>query len=64
MALGERQALSWLTARPGAHRGLHDVSAGIVENTESAVQAVLDANYAIELDLQFTADSEVVVFHD
>ncbi len=57
-------ALSWLTQRPVAHRGLHDIAAGIVENTESAVQAALDGNYAIEVDLQLTGDGEAVVFHD
>ena len=57
-------ALSWLTQRPVAHRGLHDSAAGIVENTESAVQAALDGNYAIEVDLQLTGDGEAVVFHD
>ncbi|MEM7424934.1 MAG: glycerophosphodiester phosphodiesterase family protein [Pseudomonadota bacterium] len=56
--------LSWLTERPVAHRGLHDVTAGIIENTESAVQAALDAGYAVEVDVQFTSDGEAVVFHD
>ncbi len=64
MTPGTRRALSWLTARPVAHRGLHDVTAGIVENTESAVQAALDCGYAIEVDLQLTADGEAIVFHD
>ena len=64
MAPGTRRALSWLTARPVAHRGLHDLGAGIVENSQSAVQAALDADYAIEVDLQVTADGEAVVFHD
>ena len=57
-------ALNWLTQRPVAHRGLHDVAAGIVENSESAVQAALDNHYAIEVDLQLTGDGEAVVFHD
>lgn len=56
--------LSWLLARPAAHRGLHDAANGIIENTESAVQAALDADYGIEVDLQLTADDEAVVFHD
>lgn len=64
MAPGMRRALSWLTDRPVAHRGLHDKTTGIIENTESAVQAALDGAYAIEVDLQLTEDGEAVVFHD
>ena len=57
-------ALPWLVARPIAHRGLHDRAAGIVENTLSAVEAAIAAGYAIECDVQDTADGEAVVFHD
>ena len=35
------RAPDWLTARPVAHRGLHDISRGIVENMPGAVQAGL-----------------------
>jgi len=56
--------LQWLTARPIAHRGLHDADRGIIENTPSAVAAALDHGYAIEVDLQLTQDGEAVVFHD
>src|SRR6266567_7541250 len=56
--------LDWLIARPIAHRGLHDASAGIVENTPSAVQAAVAAGYAVEVDLQVTADGDAVVHHD
>jgi glycerophosphoryl diester phosphodiesterase len=55
--------LDWLTARPVAHRGLHDAAATI-ENTPSAFSAAIAAGYAIELDLQITADGEAVVHHD
>lgn len=54
----------WLTARPVAHRGLHDPDRGIIENTQSAVAAAMEAGYAIELDLQLAGDGEAVVFHD
>jgi glycerophosphoryl diester phosphodiesterase len=57
-------ALPWLVARPIAHRGLHDRAAGIVENTLSAAEAAIAAGYAIECDVQDTADGEAVVFHD
>lgn len=56
--------LSFLTARPVAHRGLHDAKAGIVENTPSAVGAAVAAGYAIEVDIQLSADGEAMVFHD
>lgn len=55
-------ALDWLTARPVAHRGLHGKD--IVENSLSAAAAAINANYAVEVDLQLSADGEVVVFHD
>ncbi|MBL8789857.1 MAG: glycerophosphodiester phosphodiesterase [Rhizobiales bacterium] len=56
--------LAWLVERPIAHRGLHDRSNGILENTESAFAAAIRNNYAIECDLQITADGDAVVFHD
>jgi glycerophosphoryl diester phosphodiesterase len=54
----------WLTNRPVAHRGLHDAARGVIENTPSAVAAAAAANYAIEVDLQITADGEAMVYHD
>lgn len=57
-------ALQWLTTRPVAHRGLHDISAGVVENTASAFNAAIAGNYAIETDLQISADGEAMVHHD
>jgi glycerophosphoryl diester phosphodiesterase len=56
--------LDWLTARPIAHRGLHDISAGIIENTAGAFAAAIAAGYAIECDLQVSADGEAMVHHD
>ncbi len=55
-------ALDWLTARPVAHRGLH--GNGVVENSLSAARAAIDANYGIEVDLRFSKDGEIFVFHD
>ncbi len=54
--------LDWLTARPIAHRGLHD--AGTIENTASAFAAAIAGGYAIETDLQISADGEAMVHHD
>jgi glycerophosphoryl diester phosphodiesterase len=58
------RAPDWLTARPVAHRGLHDVARGIIENMPAAAQAALNANFAIECDIQLTADGEAMVHHD
>lgn len=59
-----RRPADFLTARPIAHRGLHDFSKGVVENTASAFTAAAAAGYPIECDLQITKDGEAVVFHD
>jgi glycerophosphoryl diester phosphodiesterase len=47
-----------------AHRGLHDRARGIVENMPAAAQAAVDGNFAIECDIQLTADGEAMVHHD
>jgi glycerophosphoryl diester phosphodiesterase len=57
-------ATGWLTARPIAHRGYHDARAGRIENTLPAAEAAVARNFAIECDLQLTADGRAVVFHD
>ena len=54
----------WLTARPIAHRGLHEPAAGVIENTASAFQAAVAGDFAIECDLQASADGEAMVHHD
>jgi glycerophosphoryl diester phosphodiesterase len=56
--------LGWLVARPIAHRGLHDRNNGIVENTITAADAAIARGFAIECDVQLTADGDAVVFHD
>ena len=59
-----KRAPAWLTARPVAHRGLHDRARGIVENMPSAIDAAVAKNFSIEVDLQLTADGEAMVHHD
>ena len=54
--------MDWLTTTPIAHRGLHDEETP--ENSLAAFQAAIDAGYAIECDVQCTADGVPVVFHD
>lgn len=58
------RAPGWLTARPIAHRGLHDRTRGIIENMPSAIDAAVAGNFAIEVDLQPSADGEAMVHHD
>ncbi|MBP0440817.1 glycerophosphodiester phosphodiesterase [Tianweitania sediminis] len=54
----------WLTARPIAHRGYHDLNKSRWENTLSAFKAAIDRNYAIECDVHLSADGVPIVFHD
>jgi glycerophosphoryl diester phosphodiesterase len=56
--------LNWIAHTPIAHRGLHDASKGIIENTRSAFIAAKTQRFAIELDVQRTMDGEAIVFHD
>jgi glycerophosphoryl diester phosphodiesterase len=58
------RAPDWLTARPVAHRGLHDRTRGVIENMPAAFHAAVAGNFAIECDVQLTADGEAIVHHD
>ncbi|WP_306119954.1 MULTISPECIES: glycerophosphodiester phosphodiesterase family protein [unclassified Roseitalea] len=57
-------SLSFLTARPIAHRGLHDGNRRRWENTLAAFEAAIAGRFAIELDVQLSADGIAMVFHD
>lgn len=50
--------------RPIAHRGLHDIARGIVENSALAFEAALAKGYGIECDLRPASDGTAMVFHD
>lgn len=56
--------MDWLTSTKYAHRGLHDISKGIPENSQASFAAAADAGYGIELDVRLSADGQAVVFHD
>jgi glycerophosphoryl diester phosphodiesterase len=56
--------IAWLTARPIAHRGLHDRANGVIENSMAAFAAAAERGLAMECDVQLTSDGEAVVFHD
>jgi glycerophosphoryl diester phosphodiesterase len=58
------RAPDWLTARPVAHRGLHDAARGIIENMPAAAEAAVSGNFSIECDIQLSADGEAMVHHD
>src|SRR3982074_951298 len=58
------RAPDWLTARPGAPPGPHDLARGVMENMPGAIRAAIDGNFSIEVDLQLAADGEAMVHHD
>jgi len=47
-----------------AHRGLHDLSRHIAENSLAAFRLAADNGYGIELDIRETQDHVLVVHHD
>lgn len=49
---------------PVAHRAYHDRAAGRPENSPGAIRAAVAAGYAIEIDVQCSADGQAMVFHD
>ena len=55
---------TWLKSRPVAHRGLHDVDAGIAENTLTAFRRAIAAGMPFEIDVRLSKDGEAIVFHD
>lgn len=55
---------SFLTRNLIAHRGLHDINNGIVENSLEAFDLAVQKKYIIELDVQILKDNNIVVFHD
>lgn len=56
--------ISWLTGRPIAHRGLHDLNGKVWENTLSAFRQAMEKDFAIECDVHLSADGVPVVIHD
>ena len=62
--LSRRQALVPFLGLDFAHRGLHDISRRIPENSMRSFQEAIKHNTAIELDIHLTRDNQIVVFHD
>lgn len=59
--LGRRRARRWQGVC-FAHRGLH--GEGVIENSLAAFEAACQAGYGIELDVRFSRDGQLIVFHD
>ena len=59
---------SFLTERPFAHRGFHSKSLkdskAIPENSLEAFRLAIERDYSIEMDIHFTKDYKIIVFHD
>ena len=47
-----------------AHRGLHDRTRGIPENSLAAFRAAVESGYGAELDVHLTKDGRLAVIHD
>lgn len=54
--------LDWLKDIPFAHRGLYNEV--IPENSMGSFRNAIKYGYGIELDVQYTKDKKIVVFHD
>ena len=62
------KSYSFLTERPFAHRGFHSKSLKdsktIPENSLEAFRLAIERDYSIEMDIHFTKDYKIIVFHD
>jgi len=56
-------SIDWIKTTPIAHRGIYD-NITVAENSKTSIQKAIDANYAIELDVNLTKDNTPIVFHD
>ena len=61
--LRHRNNMDMFCSAPVAHRGIHD-NKTVPENSLPAFSAAAEAGCGIELDVQFTKDRQLVVFHD
>ena len=61
---GQKGLRAPFEGRNFAHRGLFGKSQRPPENSLPAFEAAAAAGYGIELDVQFTRDKQVLVFHD
>ncbi len=61
--LRHRNKMEAFKSSPLAHRGIHD-NKTVPENSIPSFKAAAQAGVGIELDVQFTRDRRLVVFHD
>jgi len=54
----------WLVTMPVAHRGLHDNTRGIPENSIPAFEKAVEKGFPIEMDVHLLRDGKPAVFHD
>ncbi|MCF6321690.1 MAG: glycerophosphodiester phosphodiesterase [Rhizobiaceae bacterium] len=59
-----KSELEWITARPSAHRGYHNIDKSVYENTLSSCAAAIEHGFNIEVDLHPASDGTAVIFHD
>lgn len=66
MLLPRRGQSGWekLTDMRYAHRGLHDISQDIPENSMAAFRRALEKGFGAELDVHLMADGKLAVVHD
>lgn len=55
---------NWLVSKPIAHRGLHDKSKNIIENSLSAIKEAIKHNLPVEIDINLGKNGSIAVFHD
>ncbi len=56
--------LGFVRHRPFAHRGLHDISRGVPENSLAAVELAVRAGLGVEIDVRLSRAGTALVFHD
>lgn len=56
-------SLDWIKTTPIAHRGIYD-NITVAENSKTSILKAIEANYAVELDVNLTKDNTPIVFHD
>lgn len=62
--LSRRERMQAFHGTMFAHRGYHNKSLGIPENSMAAFRSAISHGYGIELDVHITSDGELIVFHD
>lgn len=63
-SFGRKALRAPFAGRNYAHRGLFARDQSVPENSILAFEAAASAGYGIELDVQFTSDRKLIVFHD